>query len=109
VSNAVGNDAGNVASAFEVDGERWAPAGSLTMDSVATVLAASAEVPLPPSGVIDLARVEWVDSACVALLLAWSRRASVEGKPLAFAHLPASLASLAQLYGVEDILAAEPT
>ena len=98
-----------VASTFEVDGERWAPAGSLTMDSVATVLAASAEVPLPPSGVIDLARIEAVDSACVALLLAWRRRASVEGKPVVFTHLPASLTSLAQLYGVEDLLVAEST
>jgi ABC-type transporter Mla MlaB component len=44
----------------------------------------------------------------VALLLAWKRRASAEGKPLTFAHLPPSLASLAQLYGVEELLAADP-
>lgn len=99
----------DVAARFEVDGERWAPAGSLTMDSVATVLAASADVPLPLSGVIDLARVEAVDSAGVALLLAWKRRAGVERKALVFDHLPANLASLAQLYGVDDLLVAEPT
>ena len=34
---------------------------------------------------------------------------AVEGKPLTFAHLPPSLASLAQLYGVEDLLVAEPS
>ena len=84
------------------------PAGSLTMDSVATVLAISAEAELPATGVIDLERVEAVDSAGVALLLAWKRRAAVEGKPLTFAHLPPSLASLAQLYDVEDLLVAEP-
>ena len=84
------------------------PAGSLTMDSAATVLAISAEAALPATGVIDLERVEAVDSAGVALLLAWKRRAAAEGKPLVFAHLPASLASLAQLYGVEELLAAEP-
>ncbi len=61
VSNCVSSDVTDVASAFAVDGERWAPVGSLTMDSVATVLAASAEAPLPASGVIDLARVELVD------------------------------------------------
>jgi phospholipid transport system transporter-binding protein len=108
MSTDVNDDVNTAAAAFDIDGERWAPTGSLTMDTVATVLAASVEAPLPPGGVVDLARVELVDSACVALLLAWRRRASVEGKPLAFAHLPASLASLAQLYGVEDILAAEP-
>lgn len=97
-----------VTAAFEVEGERWMPAGSLTMDSVATVLASSSEVALPATGVIDLERVEAVDSAGVALLLAWKRRASVEGKPTTFAHLPPSLASLAQLYGVEELLAAEP-
>ena len=84
------------------------PAGSLTMDSAATVLAISAEAALPATGVIDLKRVEAVDSAGVALLLAWKRRAAAEGKPLTFAHLPPSLASLAQLYGVEDLLVAEP-
>jgi phospholipid transport system transporter-binding protein len=96
------------ASGFQVEGERWMPAGPLTMDSVASVLAASVEAELPPTGVIDLERIEVVDSAGVALLLAWKRRAESEGKPLAFAHLPASLASLAQLYGVEELLVAEP-
>ena len=94
--------------AFQVEGERWMPAGSLTMDCVATVLAASAELPLPATGVIDLARVEAVDSAGVALLLAWQRRGAAEAKPLTFAHIPPSLASLAQLYGVEELLVAEP-
>jgi phospholipid transport system transporter-binding protein len=97
-----------VTTGFQVEDERWLPTGPLTMDSVATVLAASAEAPLPATGVIDLERVEAVDSAGVALLLAWKRRAAAEGKPLAFAHLPASLASLAQLYGVEELLATEP-
>jgi phospholipid transport system transporter-binding protein len=97
-----------VTPAFQVEGERWMPAGPLTMDSAATVLAISAEAALPATGVIDLERVEAVDSAGVAVLLAWKRRAAAEGKPLTFAHLPPSLASLAQLYGVEDLVAAEP-
>ena len=97
-----------VTPAFQVEGERWMPAGSLTVDSTATVLAISAEAELPAAGVIDLERVEAVDSAGVALLLAWKRRAAGEGKPLTFAHLPPSLASLSQLYGVEDLLVAKP-
>ncbi len=84
------------------------PAGSMTMDCVATVLAASTELPLPATGIIDLERVEAVDSAGVALLLAWQRRAAAEGKPLTVAHIPSSLASLAQLYGVEELLVSEP-
>lgn len=96
-----------VAPGFQVEGERWAPSGPLTMDSVSTVLSASVETALPASGVVDLERIEAVDSAAVALLLAWKRRADAEGKPLVFDHLPASLASLAQLYGVEELLVAE--
>ena len=94
--------------ALQVEAERWVPAGSLTMDSVATVLAASVEVELPATGIVDLQRVGAVDSGGVALLLAWKRRAAVEAKPLTFVHMPASLASLAQLYGVEDLLIAQP-
>ena len=96
-----------VASGLQVEGERWTPSGPLTMDSVSGVLAASVEAALPANGVIDLERIGAVDSAGVALLLAWKRRADAEGKPLVFAHLPASLASLAQLYGVGDLLVAE--
>jgi phospholipid transport system transporter-binding protein len=98
-----------VTTAFQVEGDRWLPTGPLTMDSVATVLAASSEAPLPATGVIDLERVEAVDSAGVALLLAWKRRAAAEGKPLSFAHIPTSLDSLSQLYSVEELLVAEPT
>ncbi len=95
--------------AFEVEGDRWMPSGPLTMDSVANVLAASNETSLPASGIVDLSRIEAVDSAGVALLLAWERRAATEGKPIAFANLPPSLASLAQLYGVEELLGAVPS
>jgi phospholipid transport system transporter-binding protein len=84
------------------------PVGSLTMDCVANVLEASTEVPLPATGVVDLERVEAVDSAGIALLLAWKRRAAAEGKPMTFTHIPPSLASLAQLYGVGELLVADP-
>ena len=97
-----------VTTAFQVEGERWVPVGSLTMDRVAAVLAASVEAALPATGIVDLQRVEAVDSAGVALLLAWKRRARAEAKPLTFVHMPPSLASLAELYGVEDLLVAEP-
>jgi phospholipid transport system transporter-binding protein len=93
-----------VAAAFQTEGEHWLPVGSLTMDCVANVLSASAEAPLPGTGIVDLSRIEAVDSAGVALLLAWKRRAATEGKPMTFSHIPPSLASLAQLYGVGDLL-----
>jgi phospholipid transport system transporter-binding protein len=86
-------------------GERWVLAGPLTIDSAAGILAASGAIALPPAGVVDLGRVDRVDSAGVAVILAWRRRAAAEGKPLAFAGVPQSMTSLAKLYGVEGFLA----
>lgn len=84
---------------------RWTLAGPLTMDSAAAVLAASKALALPAAGVVDLARVEPVDSAGVAVLLAWKHRAAAEDKLLAFTGAPQGITSLAELYGVEDFLA----
>lgn len=85
-------------------GDRWSVSGALTMDTAASLLEVSREMPLPPSGVVDLQSVEVVDSAGVAVLLAWKRRAVSEGVRLVFESLPAALTSLADLYGVEDVL-----
>ena len=88
-------------------GDAWSIAGALTIDSAARVLAASRDATLPPSGVVALGEVRAVDSAAVALLLAWKRRAAVEGKTLAFSGIPPSLTALAALYGVESLLASD--
>ena len=86
-------------------GERWVLAGPLTMDSAAAVLDASGALALPQTGVVDLERVARVDSAGIAVVLAWKRRAAADGKPLVFAGVPRSMTSLAELYGVEGFLA----
>jgi len=83
---------------------RWSVAGPLTVDSAGDVLAASQDAPLPRTGVVALSDVRAVDSAGVAVLLSWRRRASAESKTLSFVDVPASLRALAELYGVEDLL-----
>lgn len=87
-------------------GDRWMLSGPLTMDTVATLLDASTSLALPPAGVVDLGHIDRVDSAGVSILLAWKRRAATEGKPLRFANVPRSMTSLAELYGVEELLTA---
>lgn len=52
----------------------------------------------------DLSSVGGVDSAAVALLLAWQRVAIQQGRRLELSGVPAGIASLAQLYGVETLL-----
>ncbi|MCB1909844.1 MAG: STAS domain-containing protein [Rhodocyclaceae bacterium] len=50
---------------------------------------------------IDLSAVTEVDSAAIAVLLAWRRRA---GRTLKFVAVPAALASLAELYRLDRLL-----
>jgi phospholipid transport system transporter-binding protein len=53
---------------------------------------------------IDLAQLTAVDSAAVATLLAWRRAAKARGVSLSYKNIPANLSSLADLYGVADLL-----
>jgi phospholipid transport system transporter-binding protein len=86
------------------DGGRWTYVGELTSTNAGPVLAAAAVLNLPGDGEVDLTDAEGIDSAAVAVLLALKRRAADEGRPLRFVGIPAALASLADLYGVEEIL-----
>ena len=45
-----------------------------------------------------------VDSAGVALMLAWKRRAATEGGKLVFERVPPVVTTLAMLYGVDELL-----
>jgi phospholipid transport system transporter-binding protein len=85
---------------------RWGYNGALTLANASGVLAAALAMPLPASGEVDLSGVVAVDSAAVAVLLALSSRAQAEGKSLVFTRVPAALRALADLYSVEDLLAA---
>lgn len=89
---------------FAADGDRWTFAGALTFDDAMSVLEASATLPLPPSGVVDLSGVAHADSAALAVLLALRRRATAENARLSFASVPPMLDSLARVYGIEEIL-----
>lgn len=54
---------------------------------------------------VDFSAVTEADSAALAVLLDWRRLAAADGKGvLSLAGLPAGLASLAELYGIESLL-----
>lgn len=59
---------------------------------------------LPDCLSIDLSNVGEVDSSAVALLLRWRREAERLKRRIQFINLPAPLASLAELYGVTEIV-----
>jgi phospholipid transport system transporter-binding protein len=86
------------------DGARWIVAGPLTFATAGPVLAGARALPLPTTGVVECGGIAAVDSAAVALLLAVKRGAAAQGMKLVFTGVPAALATLAALYGVEEIV-----
>ena len=54
--------------------------------------------------VIDFAAVTEVDSAALALALAWLRAARAAGRTIRFVNLPPAMEKLARLYAVDELL-----
>lgn len=54
---------------------------------------------------VDLGAVQESDSTALSLLLEWQRAAKMHGWKIGFANLPANLRSLAEVYGVLELLA----
>jgi len=88
------------------EAERCTVQGPLTMRNATAVLEESARLFTGPRVVVDLAGVTEVDSAAVSLLLEWRREAARANRRIEFANLPANLKSLADLYGVSDLVGA---
>jgi len=86
------------------EGERLLVSGPVTVANVAALLE-EARAPLA-EGVrsVDLGEVTELDSSLLALLLAWMREARARGGTLTFSRLPSDLGTLAQLYGVAELL-----
>ena len=91
--------------AFSTVGDRWQFEGALTFDDATAVLERAAALPLPASGVVDMAGLVHADSAALAVLLELKRRAAAEGRSLSFAAFPPMLEPLARVYGIEDLFA----
>jgi len=83
------------------EGDQLKVAGPLNIESVPALLTQSSGM-LSGVAVVDLGGVTEVDSAAVSLLLEWRRQA--QNTTLRFAHLPPALTSLADLYGVTDLI-----
>jgi len=88
------------------EGGRLRLSGPITL-ATAAALGAAAEQHLNGSEVVvDLAAVTEVDSSALSLLFEWQRAAQRRKCKVSFCNLPASLASLADLYGVTDLIPA---
>ena len=54
--------------------------------------------------VFDLSAVETVDSSSIAVIFGWLRKAREQGKTVRIVHPPQDLLSLADVYGVMELL-----
>ena len=88
------------------DGSRWTFEGALTFENAEPVLEAARTLPLPTRGVVDLSGLAHADSAAIAVMLALKRHAQGQGATLAFASIPATVVSLARVYGVDTLVGA---
>jgi phospholipid transport system transporter-binding protein len=79
--------------------------GPITLTNVTTVLEDGKRAFREPEVVVDLARVTEVDSAAVSLLLEWQRECRARNCRVVYVNLPSSLKTLADLYGVSDLIA----
>ena len=79
--------------------------GPVTIASVRSLLEAGERALTGSEVTVDLAGVTEVDSTAVSLLLEWRRQAAAAGRSIQYVNLPANLRSLAELYGVTELLA----
>ena len=86
------------------EGERMYVAGPVTLQNVTGLLREGIDHVRDGVCVVDLSEVSGLDSSLLAALLAWIREARDRNHPLAVSNLPRGLKTLAQLYGVEELL-----
>ena len=78
--------------------------GAVTLASVAGLLEEGRRYLAEGVRSVDFGEVTEMDSAALALCLAWLRDARAAGGALTFANLPESLQTIARLYGVHSLL-----
>lgn len=81
-------------------------AGAVTVDSVGGLLRELRPQLDNGLSTLDFSGVDAVDSSALALIFSAMRQARQGGRSLTCIGLPASFATLAELYGVSDLLPA---
>lgn len=79
-------------------------AGAVTVDSVGSLLRELQPQLARGVETLDFSKVETVDSAALALMFSAMRQARRANRTLTFTGLPSSFTTLAELYGVSDLL-----
>ena len=88
------------------DDTRCSITGAVTVDSVGGLLRELQPQLAKGIDTLDFSGVETADSAALALVFSAMRQARQAGRTLACTGLPASFTTLAELYGVAELLPA---
>jgi phospholipid transport system transporter-binding protein len=84
-------------------GNRYLIDGPVTLDNVATLIAEGSAFE-GDNVIVDLGGVSSADSSALSMMLEWIRRSHSGGGRITFANLSEDLQSLAELYGVVDLI-----
>lgn len=79
-------------------------AGPATLGTITSLLEEGLVQVRAGAALIDLAEVSELDSSLLAAVLAWIREAGMRNQTLHVANLPKGLQTLAELYGVVELL-----
>lgn len=90
-------------------GGRCTLRGPVTMANVESLLEEGGRQIAGSEITIDLSGVEEVDSTAVSLLLEWRRQGLRANRTIHYVNVPANLRSLAELYGVSELLGDSPS
>ena len=80
--------------------QKWLLQGDLLMTNADAVLLESQTLSIGSQLDVDFSHVKNIDTAALALMAAWVRRANAESCEIYFSNVSGSLKSLATLYGV---------
>jgi phospholipid transport system transporter-binding protein len=86
------------------EGRRMTLSGPVTLANVARLLEEGRLHLEEGVRTVDLGEVTELDSALLALVLAWLRDAKARPRELGFINLPESLQTISRLYGVDGLL-----
>jgi phospholipid transport system transporter-binding protein len=85
-------------------GDRIEVSDAMTLLTATDLLASGKALLAGTQSTVDLAAVTDVDSSALAVIFAWLREARRLGKHLTIIHVPQDLLSLADVYGVTELL-----
>lgn len=89
---------------IEREGGRLLVKVPLVMANARGLLDAGRSALQPGEQIFDFSEVTEADSSALAVMFGWLRAAAVLRSTVKFAHIPNGVRSLAELYGVADLL-----